>query len=121
MDFDEDRQSLESEAKRRRLRKGTRSCWECKRRKVRCTFASETDATCVTCTRRGTKCIAQDLPEEVSLGGKQDSAGRIMRVEALLDRLVKTVDHRTEKDYSQSTLDQDRRLTPASEYRSPVG
>lgn len=105
MEFDNERPSLDSEAKRRKLRKGTRSCWECKRRKVRCTFASETDAVCITCRGRGIKCVGQEHPEEVRLAEKGDGADRMMRVEALLDRLVKTVDHSTEKDESPSTSD----------------
>jgi hypothetical protein len=106
MDLDKGRHNLESEAKRRRLRRGTRSCWECKRRKVRCTFASEIDAVCVTCCRRGAKCIGQELPEELNSTENEDGAGRMMRVEALLDRLVKTVDHITEKDEPQSISNQ---------------
>ena len=80
---------LEPAAKHRRLRKGKHSCWECKRRKVRCTFASATDATCITCRRRGAKCIGQELPEESSQ--VEDSAGRIVRVEALLHQLVEAL------------------------------
>jgi hypothetical protein len=116
MDPDNDGQSHESEAKRRRLRKGTRSCWECKRRKVRCNFALETDAACITCRRRGAKCVGQELPEELDLAEKEDGAGRMIRVEALLDRLVKTVHHSTEKEDYQSTSDHGRRPTPASDY-----
>ncbi|KAF4982779.1 hypothetical protein FZEAL_1680 [Fusarium zealandicum] len=32
--------------KRKRLRKGTQSCWECKRRKARCTFSADTQDVC---------------------------------------------------------------------------
>jgi hypothetical protein len=49
----------EISAKRRKVRKGTRSCWSCKRRKVRCVFRSDSDAVCFTCTRRGTNCVSQ--------------------------------------------------------------
>ncbi|KFA56654.1 hypothetical protein S40293_06253 [Stachybotrys chartarum IBT 40293] len=57
----------ESEAKRRKTRKGTRSCWECKRRKVRCEFSHSEDAICICCRRRGTECISQEVPEDVVL------------------------------------------------------
>ncbi|KFX94359.1 hypothetical protein O988_06344 [Pseudogymnoascus sp. VKM F-3808] len=90
MDTD-DHEILDPEAKRRRLRKGTHSCWACKRRKVRCTFASSADETCIICRRRGTRCISQELPEDLSR--IEDNAGRIVRVEALLDQLAKKVDH----------------------------
>ncbi|KAI4731764.1 hypothetical protein E4T49_00607 [Aureobasidium sp. EXF-10728] len=46
--------------KRRKIRKGTQSCWECKRRKVRCI---STENICQNCRRRGTACISQDLPD----------------------------------------------------------
>ncbi|KAI1629981.1 putative Zn(II)2Cys6 transcription factor [Exophiala viscosa] len=65
----------EPEPKRRRVRKGTHSCWECKRRKVRCNFASAADTICITCRRRGTKCVSQELPEEQHV----DAADRIER------------------------------------------
>ena len=58
----------QSEAKRRRLRKGTHSCWECKRRKMRCILDPLTDATtCKGCRRRGSQCVSQEFPEELSL------------------------------------------------------
>ncbi|KAL9129510.1 MAG: hypothetical protein Q9175_007279 [Cornicularia normoerica] len=58
----------QSEAKRRRLRKGTHSCWECKRRKIRCILDPRTDATtCKGCRRRGSQCVSQEFPEELSL------------------------------------------------------
>ncbi|KAL7935638.1 hypothetical protein V8C35DRAFT_259381 [Trichoderma chlorosporum] len=49
---------------RRKIRKGTLSCWECKRRKTRCTFAAPTDAVCNGCERRKTACISQEFPDE---------------------------------------------------------
>jgi hypothetical protein len=95
-------------AKRRKIRKGTRSCWECKRRKIRCVFDSASpapDAICIGCQRRGTTCVSQEFPEETSQSGGQFGAGngvggagrarqmgdRIVRVEALVEQLVKKV------------------------------
>lgn len=51
--------SDERTAKRGKVRKGTHSCWECRRRKVKCTFASAKDTICITCHRRGAKCVGQ--------------------------------------------------------------
>ncbi|EXK30383.1 hypothetical protein FOMG_13196 [Fusarium oxysporum f. sp. melonis 26406] len=51
--------SDESTAKRRKVRKGTHSCRECRRRKVRCIFATPQDVVCITCHCRGAKCISQ--------------------------------------------------------------
>ncbi|KAF3768042.1 hypothetical protein M406DRAFT_237657, partial [Cryphonectria parasitica EP155] len=50
--------------KRRRIRKGTQSCWECKRRKIRCSFASPTEPICDGCRSRRTKCVSQAFDEE---------------------------------------------------------
>ncbi|KAL4744339.1 hypothetical protein BDW72DRAFT_188761 [Aspergillus terricola var. indicus] len=50
--------------KRRKIRKGTTSCWECKRRKVRCSLVDSPDGVCKACQRRGTKCLTQDYPVE---------------------------------------------------------
>lgn len=114
MDHDE-HDMLESETKRKRLRKGTHSCWSCKRRKVRCAFASETDITCIACRRRDTKCISQELPEE--LNHTEESSDRINRVEALLNQLVKQVDPSSaakDKDGAQSTSEDGRTLRPAA-------
>ncbi|KAK3359671.1 hypothetical protein B0T25DRAFT_600824 [Lasiosphaeria hispida] len=95
----------ESEAKRRKIRKGTRSCWECKRRKTRCTFHSELDVVCIGCRRRGNKCLSQEFPEEASEPtdkGRQ-MGDRIVRVEALVEQLVKTVATNSKTSGSEST------------------
>ncbi|KAJ6104878.1 hypothetical protein N7486_003567 [Penicillium sp. IBT 16267x] len=82
-----------SEAKRRKIRKGTRSCWECRRRKMKCIFSSPADKACFHCHRRGVKCVGQDHPEEItpSLDRSVQMADRIVRVEALVEQLLKKV------------------------------
>lgn len=81
----------EPKAKRRKVRKGTRSCWECKGRKVRCTYAYSEDTTCDGCLRRGTRCVGQDLPEQplAAVDRSRQIGNRMVRVEALIERLVK--------------------------------
>lgn len=75
-------------AKRRKVRKGTQSCWECRRRKVRCIFATAENTTCDHCIRRGTACISQELPEDTALPtGSTRVEDRLGRVEELLKRL----------------------------------
>ncbi|KAK8137573.1 hypothetical protein PG984_003066 [Apiospora sp. TS-2023a] len=66
--------------KRRKLRKGTQSCWECKRRKIRCTFTSPADSICDGCRSRRTKCVSQEfdndggrLPEVVGPSVRQNT------------------------------------------------
>ncbi|EED17905.1 conserved hypothetical protein [Talaromyces stipitatus ATCC 10500] len=52
--------------KQRKVRKGTRSCWECKRRKVRCSFSAINDnsTVCVACRKRRTPCVSQEFLED---------------------------------------------------------
>ncbi|TPX09898.1 uncharacterized protein E0L32_008920 [Thyridium curvatum] len=98
--------------KRRKIRKGTRSCWACKRRKVRCDFDDEpftsdahhddaTPAVCKGCRQRGTACVGQDFPEDsdpgsgflpsqAAVGGVRQVGDRLGRMEALVERLVQT-------------------------------
>ncbi|KAK4248261.1 hypothetical protein C7999DRAFT_40543 [Corynascus novoguineensis] len=64
--LDEDSRSVTTPrvpAKRRKPRKGTRSCWECKRRKIRCMLASPGDAICIGCQHRRVPCVPQDVPD----------------------------------------------------------
>jgi hypothetical protein len=50
--------------KRRKVRKGTHSCWECKRRKMKCIFDPRISSTsCNGCRRRGSPCIGQEFSE----------------------------------------------------------
>ncbi|KAL4993157.1 hypothetical protein BDV10DRAFT_198543 [Aspergillus recurvatus] len=78
-------------AKRRRVRKGTRSCWECKRRKIRCLFAAPDDVTCIGCHHRRALCVSQEMPEDLSPAtkGNRHLSDRIARIEdAMKDWLV---------------------------------
>ncbi|KAF7531720.1 hypothetical protein G7054_g8617 [Neopestalotiopsis clavispora] len=79
----------ESNSRKRKIRKGTHSCWECKRRKARCIFAAAADDICVGCRRRGLSCIRQDLPEELSHSktSRPDIDERLDKVESLLSEL----------------------------------
>ncbi|RDW72219.1 hypothetical protein BP5796_08253 [Coleophoma crateriformis] len=88
-------------AKRRKVRKGTRSCWDCKRRKMKCLFESPEAGSCIGCSKRGSKCVSQefDLPDELASPRKRlmtpgrtkgdSDHERVMRVEALLEQLIK--------------------------------
>ncbi|KAI5460190.1 hypothetical protein BGZ63DRAFT_389673 [Mariannaea sp. PMI_226] len=86
------------EPKRRKIRKGTQSCWECKRRKVRCRFVAGSDDTaCANCIRRGTACVSQEHEEQpLALTTTGDSSNnkqieaRLGRVEQLIESIVDT-------------------------------
>ncbi|EFR04879.1 C6 zinc finger domain-containing protein [Nannizzia gypsea CBS 118893] len=80
----------------RKVRKGTRSCWECKRRKLKCSFSTPADSVCQACRRRGTSCISQRYPEEIAIAASSSSSpslerDRIVRVEALVERLARKI------------------------------
>ncbi|RYP52331.1 hypothetical protein DL769_010697 [Monosporascus sp. CRB-8-3] len=78
---------------RRKIRKGTRSCWACKRRKVRCSLASHPSQVCTNCRRRGSPCVGQDVPEELAPATDDSEliGDRIVRVEALVNSLAQRV------------------------------
>ncbi|KAK2606732.1 hypothetical protein N8I77_005463 [Diaporthe amygdali] len=76
--------------KRRKTRKGTRSCWACKRRKVKCTYASPTDDVCIGCARRCLDCVSQEFPEQdPGPSSKSRLVGdRIGRLELMFQQLA---------------------------------
>jgi hypothetical protein len=78
--------SLGDMTTRRKVRKGTQSCWECKRRKIRCRFAAPQDTACDGCRRRGTPCVSQEFPQCHT----EQVGDRLGRVEALVEELVKS-------------------------------
>jgi hypothetical protein len=103
--------------RRRKVRKGTRSCWECKRRKIRCMLASPGDATCIGCQHRRVPCVPQELPGDLSPSpAKKDNQGlgqRIARVENLMkDFLASRHDERDESDESEPRRRRIRLGTP---------
>jgi hypothetical protein len=60
--------------KRRKVRKGTHSCAACRRRKVKCVFATPDSTTCDICLRRGTHCFSQaDVLDGVDVGDESDA------------------------------------------------
>ncbi|KAJ5199663.1 hypothetical protein N7472_004867 [Penicillium cf. griseofulvum] len=103
----------ESEAKRRKIRKGTKSCWECKKRKTKCVYAepsspadadADADAICIGCQRRESKCVSQEFEfvdgrenaGHLERKGRHHTSGkgkdRVARVEALVEQLIRKVD-----------------------------
>ncbi|KAI1755547.1 hypothetical protein F4782DRAFT_527597 [Xylaria castorea] len=83
---------METAAKRRKIRKGTHSCWECKRRKVRCVFGAASSTICMGCRRRGSSCISQEFSdEELSEGRVSRPRDRIANLEAVVQDLVNSV------------------------------
>jgi hypothetical protein len=88
-------QSEHNTRKRRRsLRKGTHSCWACKRRKEKCTF--EDGDVCNGCLRRGTNCVSQlfaddDAQATSASASANATASRLQRIEDMVARLASQV------------------------------
>ncbi|KAL4811309.1 hypothetical protein BDV18DRAFT_155915 [Aspergillus unguis] len=76
--------------KRIKVRRGTRSCWECKRRKMKCVFERPDDAVCVGCHRRWTQCVSQEFPEQVSSQAESTRKirDRLRLVESRLEQVL---------------------------------
>ena len=79
--------------KRQKTRKGTRSCWACKRRKMKCTYARPADDVCIGCARRCLDCISQEFPDQ-DPGPSSNSrmvGVRIGRLESTIQQLAEQV------------------------------
>ncbi|EWG46984.1 hypothetical protein FVEG_07245 [Fusarium verticillioides 7600] len=74
--------------KRRKLRKGTASCWACKRRKAKCVFSDDLGI-CDSCKRRGTDCVSQASERPPEVGSNKHIVDRLGEVEALVQHLLK--------------------------------
>jgi hypothetical protein len=85
--------------KRGELRKGTQSCWECKRRKVRCVFVS-THSACNHCRRRGRTCIGQEYPDKPNPSRCAQVESRLNRVEDILEQLVANAETAQVQDWA---------------------
>ncbi|EPE27262.1 Zn2/Cys6 DNA-binding protein [Glarea lozoyensis ATCC 20868] len=97
------------EPPRKRVRKGTRSCWECKRRKVKCQLSSEDVPVCSGCLARGTTCLSQEYPEEREPSNNAQVGERLGRVEHLLETLLKKI-----SAYEEDTKAEKDMMTPQS-------
>ncbi|PVI05557.1 hypothetical protein DM02DRAFT_668204 [Periconia macrospinosa] len=78
---------MEATVPRRILRKGTTSCVECKRRKIRCFFDQNSSVTCVSCRNRGTPCFGQDAAD-AAVPRDWENSERLKRVERMLQDLT---------------------------------
>ncbi|KAJ9294871.1 transcriptional regulator family: Fungal Specific TF [Paecilomyces variotii] len=84
-------------SKRPKLRKGTFSCWECKRRKTRCEFRPKASSVCLSCQRRELPCVSQEFPEPGD-NGLEEVEKRIVHVEGLVSQLARQRASRLSRD-----------------------
>ncbi|KAL4789794.1 hypothetical protein BDV19DRAFT_373542 [Aspergillus venezuelensis] len=114
-----------SPEKRRKVRKGTKNCWECKRRKVRCIFASADHEICNNCIRRETCCVSQEVPDYLAVPLPSQGSGqleaRLVRVEELLERLVENAStHRLTEPEVDSVRGEVQQKIPSSTREEPL-
>jgi hypothetical protein len=99
----------QDEPRLRKCRKGTLSCWACKKRKVRCNY-TKGDTICGGCRIRNIACISQEFPDEPNnVNSNSPMSDRLGRVEALLDRVIQKVGLTDETDNSTTSLDTSER------------
>ncbi|KOS40756.1 hypothetical protein ACN38_g8384 [Penicillium nordicum] len=95
----------DQEPARKRMRKGTRSCTECRRRKIRCTFHPNRPDVCNECRSRGMKCVDQEhavITPPLSGYHRNSQIGeqpyslreRVAHLENLVEGLTKRLDQR---------------------------
>ncbi|KAK4642758.1 hypothetical protein QC761_400430 [Podospora bellae-mahoneyi] len=90
--MEEQAQRSGSDARRRKVRKGTHSCWECRRRKIRCQFGKQDDTVCLPCQARGSVCRSQEFvdAQPPQLPDRR-LAQRLARLEDLVAKVVDRV------------------------------
>jgi hypothetical protein len=82
---------------RKKMRKGTKSCLECRRRKIKCTFEAGRPAVCNECYARGSTCIDQehgDVTAYTQPTPEPSSSYSLRERVSQLEDLVKQVLHR---------------------------
>ncbi|KZF23699.1 hypothetical protein L228DRAFT_246538 [Xylona heveae TC161] len=75
---------------RKRIRKGTHSCIECRRRKTKCVFRPDNPSVCVECFGRGAPCIDQTHAElgDALSDNRPNLRERVARLESLLEGVL---------------------------------
>ncbi|KAF4943579.1 hypothetical protein FGADI_13312 [Fusarium gaditjirri] len=105
--------------RRKKLRKGTASCWACKRRKAKCIFSDDLGI-CDSCKRRGSDCVSQESEEPPEAGSNKHIVDRLGEVEALVQHLLKNTqsDRRSRNGLVSPTSSVSRRRSEDGHKRS---
>ncbi|KAM3423161.1 hypothetical protein BST61_g612 [Cercospora zeina] len=97
--MDDNHTSGERESTRedlKRIRKGTKSCVECRQRKIRCLWRDEGDSVCTPCRQRGRHCVPQLYTRRTTNPNKTSSKDRIARLEEQLASITATVQNKSQ-------------------------
>ncbi|KAF5603975.1 Zn(II)2Cys6 transcription factor (Eurofung) [Fusarium pseudocircinatum] len=99
------------------FRKGTKSCTECRRRKIRCVRIPEDSPTCRQCVERSTSCLAQVSKSHTRQAQRLSSRSRITQLESQVSQLTKTINDIHVKLGGESLLHLEQQIdqTPISE------
>ncbi|KAI4098800.1 MAG: hypothetical protein L6R37_006288 [Teloschistes peruensis] len=78
---------------RKRMRKGTHSCLECRRRKIRCIFQSDAN-TCDRCTYKRLECTEQEYGDAKALGAdkRKSMRQRTSELEGMISQILTKLD-----------------------------
>ena len=73
------------------MRKGTRSCKECRRRKIKCNWASDSATVCKECSKYNRSCLAQGIVVSKSRVAKPERqiTIKVNRIESIVEKLAK--------------------------------
>lgn len=91
--------------RRRKIRKGTFSCWECKNRKRKCHFQPGISE-CLSCRQKGLQCLTQEY--DTGESGYAHVAKRIGHVEGLVSQLLQ---QRQDEGRTANVVDHDAAMT----------
>ena len=83
------------------MRKGTRSCRECRRRKIKCHWESASATVCKDCNQHNRNCVSQGY---VANGDRNGKSGRHIQVK--IERLAPIVERLAKQPQDHSTIDE---------------
>lgn len=94
---------------RKKMRKGTKSCIECRRRKIKCTFEPGRTSICNECFARGSTCIDQEHGDvnATPTNAPNDQSSSLKERVTQLEDLVKQVLDRLPEKASAAQISQD--------------
>ena len=102
--------------RRRSLRKGTHSCWACKRRKEKCSF--DDGDVCTGCLRRGTRCVSQRFADNEAAQATAATAtattARLQRIEDMVAQLASQIQSQNQSQSSTPRATLSQAAPPAS-------
>ncbi|KAF2824719.1 hypothetical protein CC86DRAFT_295670 [Ophiobolus disseminans] len=101
-DDDDENDDSVARKRKRNLRKGTHSCWACKRRKEKCTFGDNSDV-CTGCLRRGTRCVSQRFADNEAAQATAVTRTRLQHIEDMVAQLASQTQSQSQRQTGPPT------------------